>query len=383
MNRQVINNILLLSYFFEKRASLLTEYSPLTNPLKLLLNNYILTDKEVIDWIKNNKTVLDKFTDGNWYYSNKIIRNYYDIYEVRISNDKSLLNSSSEIGTAILYGTTNIPTMWLSIIDNKNVIADKDLAHNYFIVETLGELFRVYVKNPNDVNNILNFINENKNKIDKIKSLFSGRPQLLGHGADGVAFKISPTLVLKVFKDSYAYKTVQQAMDRLHKNPNLAKTEAMIYDVGILGEFNNQTLYYYIIELMKSLSDVDPSRTVSHNLHSIILSLASQIYNDKKWKDLKSKSLNEDSSSLKKEMQLAARNMAEQTKVYLSDYISNIERLVPSLRESWLKSLAEELIMKYITGRVDLHIGNIGLTNYGEFRYFDPAYISDNTVFNI
>jgi hypothetical protein len=45
-----------------------------------------------------------------------------------------------------------------------------------------------------------------------------------------------------------------------------------------------------------------------------------------------------------------------------------------NLRAGWLELLCEEIIMKLLTGREDLHIGNLGVTAQGELRYFDPQF---------
>jgi hypothetical protein len=44
------------------------------------------------------------------------------------------------------------------------------------------------------------------------------------------------------------------------------------------------------------------------------------------------------------------------------------------INPNWLSKLIEEMLWKYATGRNDLHGGNLGITSFGDFRYFDPAY---------
>jgi hypothetical protein len=38
--------------------------------------------------------------------------------------------------------------------------------------------------------------------------------------------------------------------------------------------------------------------------------------------------------------------------------------------------------MKFLTSRGDLHLGNLGLTGYGDFRYYDPAHGSHTEHLN-
>lgn len=64
-----------------------------------------------------------------------------------------------------------------------------------------------------------------------------------------------------------------------------------------------------------------------------------------------------------------AKNLEEE----YEDRIVNINNNT-LLRGNWLVKFIEEIILKYLTGRGDLHLGNLGVTNQGNFRYFDPAY---------
>ena len=54
--------------------------------------------------------------------------------------------------------------------------------------------------------------------------------------------------------------------------------------------------------------------------------------------------------------------------------LDKIEDKIPTLRRSWLVSYIEEVMTKFITGRGDLHMGNLGVTSYGDLRYYDPTH---------
>lgn len=113
------------------------------------------------------------------------------------------------------------------------------------------------------------FIIENKETIDKIRSMFHKAPKLLGEGADGVVFDIGG-LVLKIFKNHFSFEAACEAMDRLYENPELAKTEAMIYDIDVLGHILGNEIYYYITEKMTTTDnftrDQDKSLRDYYNL---------------------------------------------------------------------------------------------------------------------
>ena len=66
-----------------------------------------------------------------------------------------------------------------------------------------------------------------------------------------------------------------------------------------------------------------------------------------------------------------------------SDLKSDVEKGISNLNKTWLQSFVEEILMKYLTGRTDLHLGNLGVTSYGELRYFDPSFANWNSDINI
>ena len=248
------------------------------------------------------------------------------------------------------------------------------MAHENWLITALSSLLSK-PKNKNFLDDVADFIKENKATIDKIRRHFAvSDPQVLGQGADGVAFAISPSLVLKIFRSEGSLKHALRAMDRLHKNPDLAKTEAMIYDAGKLGELDGHSIYYYIIERMKPVEKM--SSTVYSALARVIDDFRGEAYSQidvEKYKRLLKdpKNLPEVKIAIKE----AARSLVKDAKSRLGDRIKVIEQeLETKIKPDWLESLAEEIIVKYLTGRTDLHMGNIGFTGYGHFRYYDPVY---------
>jgi len=61
----------------------------------------------------------------------------------------------------------------------------------------------------------------------------------------------------------------------------------------------------------------------------------------------------------------------EHNKDYLEYYTETYK-----LNNNWLNRFVEEILVKLLTGRNDLHIGNLGITNNGYFRFFDSAILS-------
>lgn len=253
-----------------------------------------------------------------------------------------------------------------------------DLAHDEFIVTAIVKLLN-YPYDDIMFKQSKKFIYDNIGTINKIRRFFKAPPVFLGGGVDGVVFSIGAGYVLKIFQDTHSYQEAVKAMERLHNNPKLAKTEAMIYDVGLLGNFHNRPLYYYIMEQMVPANSI--SQGFTDSLRTIVSRTFTEIFKNhkKEIKSLKDIISNPktivDYESLIKNM---VRQVSDVVRAQSGTEISELEA-VEDLRSTWLDSLVEELIMKFITRRVDLHMGNIGVTNYGEFRYFDPAHANHTT----
>ena len=135
----------------------------------------------------------------------------------------------------------------------------KEVGSDAFIVQSLRKFF------PNISNeSIINFYEENKEKINSLKRppIFTMFPKLLGGGADGVAFKIGESYVLKLFTSRFAFLTSVEQLQSLHKADEFAGVEVMLYDAGVLGycdpgtEEDVQPIYYYVMELLKTFDEI-------------------------------------------------------------------------------------------------------------------------------
>jgi hypothetical protein len=229
----------------------------------------------------------------------------------------------------------------------------------------------MYHLHPNDLGSIkliTDFVHENKTKINSLRKWFTKTPEFLGAGVDGSAFDVG-NYVLKIFSSASAYNAAMEAWERLHKTPALARTEAMIYDVGELGVCAGHMIYYYVMEKMTAVRG-KYDNSISKELRPLIRQIAYDLMHKSHLKYFKEQKL--EPEVLKKEVDKIS---AEVSSTFKDDrHVEAINEWEPNLKPTWLPTLVEEIAMKFLTNRNDLHTGNIGVTNNGEFRYFDPAY---------
>lgn len=307
--------------------------------------------------------------------------NFIDTFQ----NKQEIFWSSKKI--SFLKGLDDIPNLYLvsamKIYSEQpdSLKKDTSLAQDDYLIKFLHKTFGI-----NDIFRFKNFINENKSKLDKLRASFQYQPKYLGQGAGGTAYAINDSMVLKLFTDKYAFDMAKKDMDRLHHNPEIARTEAMIYDVGDLGTFEKTKIYYYIIERMKTTEQLDiesPVQYLAENIANEISNLKSielrhlkfLISDPAKYAEIKKSVIQ---ISLKIQEYLLTKYQ------YLVDKITQrVEKKNVILKPTWFLSLIEEMLMKYLTSRTDLHTGNLGLSQSGEFRYFDPTFKDWQSNFNL
>lgn len=377
------DGLLYIANIFQKTAEVLNFEKVKAQKLISWLTDKTLPQEEIDQWLIQNEQILDAFDVSNWTYFNP---NHYthtvsskqlgDTVFTMISTD---LKIQDEIKFDIkkdgfLKGYKNIPNLFIFVAEESGFDKEpitKNLAHLGFMETALYLIGENLNMNKNDINDYISkFINENKSKIEHFLSSCAYPPKYLGAGDDGVAFDISPALVLKISFDQFAFSKAKESFDRLHKNPELGKNEAMIYDLGVLGKFGSNEIYYIILEKMTTLNN-----TMREYLLPIIGMIGQYVKQHKDQLDILRKEVNnpERHIDIKTALETAANSLGEFIKNSYSNQIENIES-AEDLNPEWVKSLCEEIIFKYITGRGDLHLGNIGLTNYGKFVYFDPSH---------
>ncbi len=250
---------------------------------------------------------------------------------------------------------------------------DEKTSHNWFIADALNKLFSSYSTNSQKAASYNLFINENINQINKIRRVMQFNPKFLSNdGTDGVVYVVGDNMILKIFKDKFSFDQAKITIERLHKNPDLAKTEPMIYDADIIGNFKGQNIYYYIMEKMKPVISFGENSKIIKNLSKINRAIGISILNHReKWDYLKRNDFS--SNETKNEISYEAGEIFDSISITYKNIISTIENDL-NLKSSWLSSLIREMILNYLTGRGDMHLGNLGITNYGELRYFDATH---------
>jgi hypothetical protein len=350
-----------------------------------------LQDDVVARWQQLNASYLDIVRNEDLhstYDSKKLIcwkttgKKHYAI-EVYKTRQSGLEESKSYF----LKGISPIPDLYMYVLnlgshETEGLSGiDVDLAHYAFLVSALKKLCRLDLKDKEDVDSIKDFISENKNKIDRIKRFFTSVPQMLGSGAEAIVFSIGSGRVIKFFMDNYTYNILLQNMKILHEKPELSKTEIMVYDVGFIGDFGGGLDIYYAILPQFTTVVQEDLPDVTGKIRQIIYKILQYVQSKPIIKRLETYFLrSKNYERINKIVETLAKDCASKIKSSHAELIDQIERLVqsikggPYLSENWLETLAEEFITKYVTHRRDLHAGNIGITEQGEFRFFDPAH---------
>ncbi len=256
--------------------------------------------------------------------------------------------------------------------------ASKLVSENAFLIPVGEAMFNFTPSDEARTKMLEGFILKNKKAIDRLHSMFGNNPKLLGKGSDGVAFQINNHQVIKFLTNAYAYQEAVKAMNRIHDEPEVAKTEAMIYECGEVGKWASKTLYYVVLEKMTPVWDFNTARKPMQDLIKYIIAETEGI---PEWMGKLKKAMAE-KRDVQKVMSHILLRMIWNVENFKSVEIKKIEKEMPDLREDWLPSFLEEIVMKSVTNRKDLHLGNLGVTSYGDLRYFDPAYEKYQSKFN-
>lgn len=388
-----LNSLLYLSDFFYKKALWSEHDVKKTHDLIYWLTGKGITLEETEAWLNQNSDILNSFNVLSFKdyqkdsYSHTIVFHSMEKFDMKYSiisldkkpSDNILFDIKNE---GFLKGYKNIPSLYIYTAFEsafKTIPATKEMVPYKFLDEALHSIAGRSMDNKLFENEKLTFINNNKNTLDKLISSFAYRPKKIGEGDDGIAYSISPSLVFKIFKDQFNFIKTKDAFERLHKNPELGKNEAMIYDVGILGNFLGTTIYYLIMEKMEPIN-----QGMKKHLAPIVGAIGTYIRkNEDIFKNISKKLYDiKNHGNIKSYLDSESEKIKDYIYNNYSDEIETIEG-AEDLNKTWVKSLAEEILFKYLTNRGDLHLGNLGLTNYGKFVYFDPAHESWEDGLNV
>jgi len=206
------------------------------------------------------------------------------------------------------------------------------------------------------------FIKENKVRLDRITSMIEVRPpKYLGGGADGVAYLISKDKILKLYTNSFAYEKTLDSYNNLYENNIDSTEEPMIYDIGILGKFYGINIYFTILEKFKTIKvDGDIIDNLTKRAKDMFEEYVS-IYglpekNEKNVEEITYELYNGFTAEEVQDYNNFAKN--NKTKTKFRDFV-------------------KILVLKILSEKVDLHSGNLGISNRKKVVYFDPAYGHD------
>jgi len=341
-------------------------------------------------WAETNSTLLNNSIDDSLYWKlnlgyivSHIFEETGDYTYIILSLNKDCPMDIDVSEQSILKGFGNIPNLYLFKGSYKEVfnVLPPNVAHEGWLADAI-----VYMGIGFNNDSFNEFVIKNKEKINNIRRSFEYTPKELGGGADGLAFDIGKDRVLKIFREKTGYQAAIDAINRLHSQPLLSKTEAMIDDAGELigypinvrGGKLQKNIYFYIIEKMTPVKSVNNKVVDSIRF---IYNMASGQFDKNALLELKALLKN---PLYHEKLMFLVKEMAEKISKRLdlkhnfSFDISTIEAAFPQLRDNWITNYIEEIIMKIITDRTDLHMGNLGITSYGELRYYDPVYNNQN-----
>lgn len=352
-----------------------------------LLNNLggNVEKKDILTWIESNKTAI-----GNWPSQNgwsqtstgggAIIHDISDRKYVYIAKNDSYLNRDKfEVKhSSILHPSGKIPKLFLIIgeyNDYETITDGRDIAHFMWLAEAIKRIDSCSLTDA--IQETRYVLEHNSSALQKIRKLFSiSSPKYIGGGSDGMVFDIGDGKILKIFQDRFSYEKAKAAQHSLHKEHKFGKTEAMIYDVGELKGSSNAFYFYYIMEKM---TPVYSSVWLSDSIKMLLSIIALELHNGIVKFNITKEEL--ENKKTKLELHKKIRKLTLNLKKYIrenhSKLIKTIELAannITKLNPKWLDYYIEEVIIKFITGRGDLHMGNLGITEHGQLRYFDSAY---------
>lgn len=359
----------------EDDIDLSAKFGDLYINLKNILPEININRNTFKDWINQNTTVLNQVKNIKWLDAGDYLISFSKMSEPKyiLSKPNFEMNGIKELISTFIPKYKGFPAMKLlkCLVEKENqpnLNYNNDLAHNDWFLKAVRMIDQSYTLEEL-MPMVKDYLNANRPLINNIRKHFEYQPKFLGSGIDGAAFDVGQNIVLKIFSSSKSYQAAKETMDKLHQNKDFARTEAMIYDVQQLPKFNGFNLYYYLMEKMIPIDKLDSS---TYQNVRIIIGKAYNIINNAnhtKVVELRTSMNVDDITKFIKEIIIKIKQLIIDE--YSVKFLKNIKRDNITLKDNWFDLLVEEITMKLITSRNDLHGGNLGLTNFGEFRFYD------------
>lgn len=246
---------------------------------------------------------------------------------------------------------------------NNYFIENKDKIHYKFLYDFLSSNENYDCDNFDE--EFDDFIKYNKLNINKIFKWTLKHPNMLGCGSDGCAFDIGTNKILKLFSNINSFNYAKNNMNDMFKNKNNPESNAMIFDVDYIGDFNAQPVFFYIQEKVNTnyrsinltLSTIISNIIDEDNLDLSIDESAKNIINN----TLKSSSMFEDNFSSILFGIKQINNQAKEKNVFL--------------KNNWEKDFIKDVIAnkrKY-KNSFDYNSHNLGISESGKILIFDPS----------
>lgn len=338
--------------------------------LKILYDHFCLNKKHSIEqnYIKDNFHLIDsKYNFSK--FPIEVKPNYLlfiddDNFDTFIEFSESKLDNNPKnkdiLSEGYLDYYDSMPKLNFQIFKKISTTYNKSYQGYEFLKDALIYIFKNEEHYFDYIFN--NFIKRNKSRIDRIMSSIEIKPpKKLGEGATGVAFLISEDKVLKIFTGTENYKKIIEAINNLHQNNIQSNYEPMTYDAGRLGKFYGIDIYFSITEKLNT--------SISNSKIRDVIIRIKEEYNN--YINIYGISDNLTNNELDEIIDyIVAELSAYEVKSYYA--IKQQQNINDSIQD-----FIKNIVLKISSDRIDLHEGNLGVSNKGNIRYFDSGYYLD------
>jgi hypothetical protein len=347
------------------------------------------TNKELDSWIEANQTTLSTIRNVKWRVPmGRDLWGDHGAVHILLTQNSNPPPEYEARSSAFLRGSKPFPNLYVHQMMpawgranpwDKAETETVNLPRQYVPYAYLGQAFAeiMRVDFADIIKDTIEFIHDHKAKLDYIARGFGGTPILLGSGSDGSAFSVGRDRVLKIFRDRSAYEAARAAQKRLWEGGNLARTEAMIHDVGEIGDFLGNQIFYYVIERMKPVKNYD-MMDVGAPLSMLLELIRVQMRANRSVLNRLRKMVHH--PRIGETVKMVAARITKRVQQYIADnkhmkagMRSIVGAIGEELEPDWLEKLVEEILVKWMTGRTDLSTSNLGISG-GRLSYYDPAF---------